>query len=110
VSQSPDPPLRIDHHISDVAVLVTLAGELDLLSSPLLDACVDELRPLTRPLRLDVAEVPFVDSTGLRALVSARRASIEDTGQPLTLVGSSAGLRELLTLMGLSDLFPDSGD
>ena len=66
---------------------------------------VNELRPMSAPLAIDVSGVVFVDSSGLRALSRTRRAAIEDTGQTVTLVGCSDTLRKLLTVTGLSTAF-----
>ena len=48
-----------------------LAGELDLVSEPILQSAL--ARAEGRPVRVDLAELAFMDSTGLRALLSAAR-------------------------------------
>jgi anti-anti-sigma factor len=86
-------------------VVVELAGELDVASAVVLDRCVSELRPMTMPLTMDVSDLRFVDSSGLRALTAARRAALEDTGAAVRLVGCSDMLRKLLTMSGLAEAF-----
>jgi anti-anti-sigma factor len=92
------------HSPGDVVVL-ELAGELDVASAEVLDRCVSTLRPLTLPLTIDVSDLGFVDSSGLRSLTAARRAAVEDTGGAVRLVGCSDMLRKLLTMAGLSEAF-----
>lgn len=54
------------------AVLLRLAGELDLVSEPVL---ADELAKADgRALRIDLSALAFMDSTGLRALLTTMRA------------------------------------
>ena len=48
-----------------------IAGELDLLTAPELNAALDEV---TADVVLDLRGVTFVDSTGLAVLVAQRRA------------------------------------
>jgi anti-sigma B factor antagonist len=97
--------LRVEHHASDGALVLKVTGELDLASAGELEARVNELRPMSAPLAIDVSGVVFVDSSGLRALTRARRAAIEDTGEPVILVGCSEMLRKLLTVTGLLPAF-----
>ncbi len=97
--------LRVGHHSSGDAVVIELVGELDLASAPVLDTCVDGVRPITAPLTIDVSALRFVDSSGLRALTAARRAAVEDVGGPVRLVGCGDMLRKLLAMSGLSEAF-----
>jgi anti-sigma B factor antagonist len=82
------------------AVVVHLAGELDLYNAPhvraaLLEVCAEQ------PARLvvDLAKVDFVDSTALGVLIEAR-AKLADTGSFLL---ASPGLEthRALTISGL---------
>jgi anti-anti-sigma factor len=95
----------VAHQASDGPLVLTVTGELDVASAGGLEDYVNELRPLSAPLAIDVSGVVFVDSSGLRALTRARRAAIEDTGEPVILVGCSEMLRKLLTVTGLLPAF-----
>jgi anti-anti-sigma factor len=55
----------------DGAVVLRLSGELDLVSEPILAAAL--ARTDGRPVRIELEELAFMDSTGLRALLSAAR-------------------------------------
>ena len=100
-----DEGLEVSQQSVDGSLILRLTGELDVASAHVLQTYVSSLRPLSSPLRLDVSRVSFVDSSGLHALVAARRAAVEDTGQPVMLVGPTDMLRKLLTMSGLATAF-----
>ena len=82
-----------------------LAGELDLHSSELLGAIVDDaLSGAPRVVEIDAGDLTFADSAGLRALLSARE-SAEQQGVVLRLRRISPVLGRLLDMTGLRDLF-----
>jgi anti-sigma B factor antagonist len=110
VSEFKDRGLRVAHRTSDGALVLSLTGELDVASAAVLDACVSELRPMSMPLSIDVSGLVFVDSTGLRSLIAARRAAVDDAGGPVTLIGCTDMLRKLLAITGLSKAFDGVGD
>ena len=100
-----DEGLEVSQQSVDGSLMLRLTGELDVASADVLHSYVSTLRPLSSPLRLDVSRVSFVDSSGLRALLAARRAAVEDTGRPVMLVGPTDMLRKLLTMSGLATAF-----
>jgi anti-sigma B factor antagonist len=52
-------------------VVVRLSGELDLVSEPVLQQALESASG--RKVRIELEELAFMDSTGLRALLSAAR-------------------------------------
>lgn len=90
---------------SAASTRLVLRGDLDVATVPVLDDHVREIRPFRSPLSLDVSELLFVDSSGLRSLTAVRHAAIEDVGGPVRLVGCRESLRRLLEMTGLSDAF-----
>ena len=48
---------------------VSLTGELDLVSAPMLEDRLVRLRAKKSPVRLDISKVEFIDSTGIRLLI-----------------------------------------
>lgn len=87
-------------------VQATLVGELDLGDA---DEIRDSLvataqQPGCRRLDVDLAEVTFMDSYALGALVSARNSAAA-AGVTLTLVNPSPPVRKALEVTGLSDVF-----
>ena len=68
-------------------VVVTVNGEVDLATSSELEACVlrAALEGAPSSVVLDLAGLTFIDSSGLRTLVSSSRAASEprrDLGAP----------------------------
>jgi anti-anti-sigma factor len=88
------------------AVVVRLEGRLDALAAEETRARLEAL-VADRPVRLhvDMAEVPFVDSSGLGALVAVLKAARRSGGE-LALVAPQAQARKLLTLTTLSRVLP----
>ena len=105
MSESGKPLLRIEHEVSADTVVVRLIGELDVSTAPIAEAQITALRPFAVSLSLDVRDLTFVDSSGLRAMTAARRAALEDTARPVTLIGCGPALRSLLELSGLATAF-----
>jgi len=64
------PRFEVNVERSGGAVLLRLSGELDLVSEPVL---AGELAKVDGPLRIDLSELVFMDSTGLRALLTTMR-------------------------------------
>jgi anti-anti-sigma factor len=83
---------------------IGVAGEIDV-------AATEEFLELARSgldrcghLRLDLAGVTFMDSSGLGILLRIRREAI-DTGRLLTLRSLGPGTHRLLEVAGLKQLF-----
>jgi anti-anti-sigma factor len=86
-------------------VLVALAGDLDIDGRDRFHDAFAQLEPITKPIVLDVSRVAFVDSSGLGCLCYARNALYERIGRPPTLTGATPGLRRLLAMSGIEDMF-----
>ena len=63
------PHFEIQESRLDGCTRLTLTGELDLLSTPVLDARLARFRAVKSPVRLDLSRLEFIDSTGLHMLV-----------------------------------------
>jgi anti-sigma B factor antagonist len=84
------------------AVRVSLAGELDLSSALTFD---EELRRIEddaeeQTLVLDLADLKFMDSTGLRLIVSAHQRAVR-AGRRLAIEHASNAIRRILRLTGM---------
>jgi len=90
----------------DGIVEIAAAGELDLATSELLreavDVCCD--REGVRAVIVDLRDLSFVDSTGLRALWHARERA-QSIGAELILRSPSAAMRHLLKITKLAGVF-----
>jgi len=87
------------------AYVVSVAGELDLYSTPQLVAELEALAPDGPELVIDLDGVSFIDSTGLGAiLLNLRR--LRAAGGDMAIVCADDTTRRLLGLVGLDLLIP----
>ena len=77
--------------------VLVLVGELDSYTAPMLS---DRLAAEDGPAVLDVSDVSFIDSSGLRVLVEVHQART-DEGSSLRLRAPSASVQHLLEISGL---------
>src|SRR4051794_30442977 len=85
--------------------VLRVEGEVDLLTTPVLVEALDAALTGDAALVVDLEAVEFMDSTGLRALLEARRRA-EDAGGGLQLRLRDGGpVARLLDLAGVRDLF-----
>jgi anti-sigma B factor antagonist len=83
-----------------------LSGEVDLLAAPDLEAAVGRLCVEgTVEIVLDLSRVSFMDSTGLRATLSARELC-DSRGYRFSLVPGPPQVQSLFDLTGLTELLP----
>ena len=84
-------------------VMLVLVGELDPHTAPLLQSSIDEaLGEQTSSLVLDVAGLGFIDSSGLRVIISAHKV-MADRGGRLALRSPTPNTLRLLEITGLAD-------
>jgi anti-anti-sigma factor len=62
-------PFEIREHEVDGFKRLSLTGELDMMSTPVLDNRLASLRASRSPVQLDLSKLEFIDSTGLHLLV-----------------------------------------
>jgi anti-anti-sigma factor len=92
----------------DASLEVALAGDLDMAVAFRLEPELDRLlvEPDVRALVLDLADVGFVDSAGLGALLSIRERA-NQLGIEMEIARASAPVRRLLGLTGSDDVIRD---
>lgn len=85
--------------------VVALTGELDLASAAELERAVRELRAggCDRVV-VDLSDVDFLDSTGLRVLISLRNTA-QRAGHRLTIVPGRQGVQRIFELTATRGLF-----
>ena len=85
--------------------VVTVGGEVDLeTASQLGDYALDALREVSAHLVLDLSGVSFMDSTGLKVLLTVSRRA-ELAGGSFVVVGPTRAVRKILSLTGLDQTF-----
>jgi anti-anti-sigma factor len=97
--------LEITTATADGGTVLTLSGELDIASAPALERTLDDFgAPLPRRLVIDLTEVTFMDSTGLRALLLARQRAV-DGDHELLLCPGPRQVQRVLELSGTLERF-----
>jgi anti-sigma B factor antagonist len=95
--------LWIDSKAQTDRVVITLEGELDMASAPLLQVALEEAeRAQDLALVIDLERLQFMDSTGLRTILWARERW-EASGRELALTPGSSQVQRLLTVSGVRD-------
>ena len=91
--------------VSHVAgcVVLTLRGELDMVSRPILQRRLDDQRPDEHVI-LDLLDVSFIDSSGLQLIVS-QALDRQRAGGSVRLRNCRFPVRHLIDLTGLIYLF-----
>lgn len=100
----PDGPLQVTTSSEANANLVRLVGELDLAGAPALSEAVARAAAdggSGRPLVLDMRDVSFIDSTGVRTLLEAAQS----VGGSLALLAPSPAVTRVLDLTRLRGRF-----
>jgi anti-sigma B factor antagonist len=85
---------------------IALTGELDLANAPMVE---DELTRVEGSdavaIIVDLSGLTFIDSTGIRLLVSAQARARSDAGR-LTLLRGQAPVQRVFELSGVAELLP----
>jgi anti-sigma B factor antagonist len=101
---NPDQHLQLATERTDGTTVVRASGELDAYTSDQLARTVAAVvAGGAHAVALDVADLVFVDSAGLRAILAARDEAVRG-GVSFELAGARDQLVRLLELTGLSDI------
>jgi anti-anti-sigma factor len=101
------PKFRIDTLGSESGTTIKLAGELDSATCCKLVERFEQATaaPDLRALVIDLEEVSFIDSSGMRAIIALERRAKED-GLALALMAPPPAVTELLRVTGVTDRLP----
>jgi anti-sigma B factor antagonist len=95
--------LRVHARTEKDRIVISLEGELDMASAPLLQAALEDAEAdATSALVLDLRELRFMDSTGLRIILWARER-LRSRGQELALTVGSSQVQRLLSVSGVGE-------
>jgi anti-sigma B factor antagonist len=90
--------------VTSTATGWSISGEIDASTAPRLVEAVEQLPGHDGAIVLDVKDVSFIDSSGLRVLIAlAERARGE--GRTVELDNPSTSVVRLLEITGLADMF-----
>jgi anti-sigma B factor antagonist len=96
----------VDTQTTGRAVTLALSGELDLISSPILEQSLTRASESDAELIVvDLRKLEFMDSTGLHLLVNAQQRAHE-TGRRFALIRGGDQVQRLFDLSGTAELLP----
>jgi anti-sigma B factor antagonist len=94
----------VDSQITGRAVTLVLSGDLDLLSSPILDEALEGAYASNpEQIVLDLRGLEFMDSTGLHRLVAAQQRAAQ-SGQRFAVVRGGEQVQRLFDLTGIAEV------
>ena len=94
----------VQTHTTGRVTTLTVTGELDLVSSPVLERELERAIGLdTEVILLDLRGLAFMDSTGVHLLLKAHQ-SAEQAGRRLVVTKGSEQVQRLLDLTGVAEL------
>jgi anti-sigma B factor antagonist len=96
-------PLTITLHLENDRAVVGMEGELDMANAPLLQAKVESTELASaKTVVLDLQQLTFLDSTGLRVILAARELCWR-RGQEFAVTPGSQQVQRLLSVTGVGE-------
>jgi anti-sigma B factor antagonist len=83
-------------------MVITIHGDLDIVTSPQLDECLTEVQDSHRGIILDLADVDFLDTSALAVIVGHWKKAAA-AGKTLALAGARYRYAKTLWITGLAD-------
>lgn len=97
-------PLHVDAVLGLEPVLIRVSGDLDMDGVPSLTTVLEPL--MAKRVELDLANVTFIDSSGVNALLSHHERS-RAAGGRLVVLQPSRAVRQILQLLGVDKLLAE---
>ena len=94
--------MTIEKTVNGTALTIALAGRLDTMTAPDLEAELGRSLPDAESLVLDFSNLDYISSAGLRVLLSAHKAMSAKGGMKITHVNEI--VREVFDVTGFSDI------
>jgi anti-anti-sigma factor len=96
---------RVTFEELDGEAVVMVTGEIDLTAQSRLQGVIDHARSGGQRLVIDLSEITFIDSSGLKVLVKTWEAQTE-AGAEMVLRAPSPAVRTVIEMTGLQDVLP----
>ena len=110
MSQVPRPKhFEIDSQEYGDTVFMRLSGEFDMAAEAHFDHTLDRLQQVARSIVVDLSNLTFIDSSGLRALLRAWELARTD-GHDLAVIPGTEQVRHTMELTGLDRVLPIAAD
>lgn len=94
--------MTINTEKNESALTLHISGHLDTTTAPELEAAIKALPADTKELTLDLAELTYISSAGLRILLSAQKRMRKMGSMKLT--GVQDTVMDVLKLTGFADI------
>jgi anti-sigma B factor antagonist len=101
-----DPELSITLAEDGDRAVLYVRGEIDLLTAPEFEQALTAALERHARVLVDLCDVTFMDSTGLRVMLHARRALEGSPGRIAVRAEPGGPAARLLELAGVTGLFP----
>jgi anti-anti-sigma factor len=101
---TPDTYFAVEVHLDEDPPRVAALGELDAASSKELETALVDARA-EGSVALDLTDVSFIDSSGLRVVTGAARDA-EAGSVGFVICGASEAVRRIFEITGLGELLP----
>lgn len=103
---APEPPARITHHTVGRRAVLSVSGEIDVVTAPAFRRAIDDaIDAGNAELWIDLTATEFMDSTGIHALMEAHLRA-EDLQRRLTIICPPGPVRRLFEITRLSVTLP----
>jgi anti-anti-sigma factor len=96
---------RLEEREDGGRIVLTVHGELDLATVGTVRARVDEHRAERRPIVLDLDQLEFIDSTGIRMILQAAQDGAR-TGWEFSITHGSFPVRRVFAAARIEDRLP----
>lgn len=94
--------MKIDKTLEGTVLTLVLSGELNTLSAPELEAVIVENLAVVNDVILDMSELTYITSAGLRVLLYAQQ-EVEDRGDVI-IRGANAEILEVFEITGFDTI------
>jgi anti-anti-sigma factor len=103
------PPFEIRENVDETGLVrLALIGELDLAVADTVEERLRRLRDDGRPARLDLSELEFIDSSGVRAIVLGLKHARQSGSELEVDRNVSATVARMIGIMGIGpQLWPE---
>nr|WP_225955096.1 STAS domain-containing protein [Kibdelosporangium phytohabitans] len=98
--------MRVDRRVQGPAVVLHVAGEIDMSTAPMLaEECDQAIDSSTDRVVVDLTDVTFFGSAGLAVLLDARQRG-EQAGVQIRLVAGNRPVLRSIEIAGVQDMLP----
>ena len=96
--------MEVKVDVTDTTATVTVDGKLTVQTAPDLETAINEIDPQVINLDIDLANVDYISSAGLRVFLAAYKAMSANHGS-MRLVGAQPAVLDVLRITGFASVF-----